>query len=493
MYRLESYELVRRSVIVGGMSKRAAAREYGVNRRTVDKMVAHSVPQGYVPVEVRRKPVLGAYMAKIEEIFLKDKLDAPSKQFHSAKRIFERLRDEFGYQGGPTQVRGYVSELKARSKEAFIPLVSLPGEAQSDFGEVWADIAGKRTRCHAFFMVLPQSGVWFLRLYPVENAESFCDGNAEAFAFFGGVPTRIVYDNAGYAVKRGSGPLKGRARELCTLFCELRSAFLFEAAFAAPRKGNEKGSVERHVGTLRQSLLVPVPEARSFEELNTSLLAKAKLHKEKAELFQYETAAMLPLADYAPCRLAERKADKLSLVTFESNSYSVPTKYVMRSLLVRATPFKLEFLSAKEVVATHVRSYEGDRVITQLSHYLDLLERKPRAARTALPVLQAGLPDTYEAYRRRVEDGTGVGDRKFVAMLRLGQELGFERVGAVLGYAAILGAKEPAEIRMLVLKDTETPTTILCTDWKLPENRQSPRVNRPPLSEYTRLLVGATS
>ena len=98
-------------------------------------------------------------------------------------------------------------------------------------------------------MVLPQSGVWFMRLYPAENAESFCDGNASAFSFFGGVPTRIVYDNAGYSVKRGSGPLKGRERELCTLFSELRSAFLFEAAFAAPRKGNEKGSVERHVGT----------------------------------------------------------------------------------------------------------------------------------------------------------------------------------------------------------------------------------------------------
>jgi hypothetical protein len=342
-------------------------------------------------------------------------------------------------------------------------------------------------------MVLPQSDVWFMRLYPAENAESFCEGNAAAFAFFGGVPRRIVYDNAGYAVKRTSGPLKGRDRELCSLFSELRSAFLFEAAFAAPYKGNEKGSVERHVGTLRQSLLVPVPSADSFEELNANLLAKALANKERAELFPKETAAFLPLADYAPCRLELRKADKLSLVKFEGNSYSVPTQYVLRSVLVKASPFKLEILSAKEVVATHVRSYEKDRAFAQLAHYLDLLERKPRAVRTALPVLQAGLPDAYEAYRRRVEDGTSVGDRKFIAVLRLGQELGFERIGSVLGWASMLGADEPAEIRMLALKETETPTTILCTDWKLPENRQSPRVSRPPLSEYTRLLVGAAS
>lgn len=490
---MDSYELVRRSVIVGGMSKRQAAREYGVNRRSVDKMVDNVSPPGYVLRSARKKWVLGDFMEKIEELVLKDQLAAPTKQIHTGQHIFNRLRDEFGYKGGATQVRGYVSELRARLREAFIPLVSLPGEAQSDFGEAWVDICGQRVKCHAFFMVLPQSGVWFMRLYPAENAESFCEGNAAAFAFFGGVPRRIVYDNAGYAVKRTSGRLKGRDRELCSLFSELRSAFLFEAAFAAPYKGNEKGSVERHVGTLRKSLLVPVPSADSFEELNAKLLAKALAHKEKAELFEKETAAFLPLADYSPCRLEERKADKLSLVKFEGNSYSVPTQYVLRSVLVKASPFKLEILSAKEVVATHVRSYEKDRSFAQLAHYLDLLERKPRAVRTALPVLQAGLPDAFEAYRRKVEDGTSVGDRKFIAVLRLGQELGFERIGSVLGWASILGAKEPAEIRMLALKETETPTTILCTDWKLPENRQSPRVNRPPLSEYTRLLVGAVS
>ena len=489
MYGLDSYELVRRSVIVGGMSKRAAAREYGVNRRSVDKIVENAVPPGYVQSGLRRKPVLGDYMVKIEEILLKDSEGAPNKQRHSGQRIYERLRDEFGYTGGSTQVRGYVSELRARSREAFIPLVSLPGEAQSDFGEASIDIAGRRTKCHAFLMVLPQSGVWFMRLFPAENAESFCEGNAAAFAFFGGVPTRIVYDNAGYAVKRGSGPLKGRARELCTLFSELRSAFLFEAAFAAPRKGNEKGSVERHVGTLRQSLLVPVPSTDSFEELNARLLAKAIQHKERSELFAKET--LMPLADYSACRLVERKADKLSLVKFEGNSYSVPTKFVLRPLLVKVTPFHLEIFSGKELVATHLRSYDKDRVVTLLWHYLDLLERKPRAARTALPVLQAGLPDIFEAYRRRVEDGTGAGDRRFIAVLRLGQELGNERIACALARADVLGAKEPAEIRMLALRETEAPTATLCMGWKLPENRQSPRVNRPPLTEYTRLLAGA--
>ena len=488
---MELYELVRRSVLVSGISKRAAAREFGVNRRTVAKMVGSAVPPGYRSSQPRKKPKLGGFEEAIERMLAQD--EGP-KQRHTAKRIFERLRDECGYTGGSTQVRAHVAELKARSREAFVPLHKFPGEAQCDFGEAWVNIGGVKRKAHFFFIVLPLSGVWFMQAYPAENAESFCDGHVRAFRFFGGVPVRIVYDNPAYAVNRGSGPMTGRARVLASLFSELVSASLFEPEFAAPRKGNEKGSVERHVGTLRSSLLVPVPEAASFEELNASLLAQALAHKQKAEKFGEDAAAFLPLADYAPCRLTSAKVDKLSLVTFETNAYSVPTKFVLRSLLVKATPFQIEILSGKEVVASHERQGGRDRVVAELSHYLDLLERKPRAARSALPVVQAGLPDAFEAYRRRVYDGTGAGDRRFVAVLRLGQELGFTRIGLALTRASVMGAEDPAEIRMLALKDTEALPRALCTGWKLPrESGQSPSVVRPPIAEYTRLLARSAS
>ena len=487
---MELYELVRRSVLVSGISKRATSREFGVNRRTVAKMVGSAVPPGYRSSQPRKKPKLGGFEEAIERMLAQD--EGP-KQRHTAKRIFERLRDECGYTGGSTQVRAHVAELKARSREAFVPLHKFPGEAQCDFGEASVCIGGVKRKAHFFFIVLPLSGVWFMQAYPAENAESFCDGHVRAFRFFGGVPVRIVYDNPAYAVNRGSGPMTGRARVLASLFSELVSASLFEPEFAAPRKGNEKGSVERHVGTLRSSLLVPVPEAASFEELNAMLLEKALAHKQKAEKFGEDAAAFLPLADYAPCRLTSAKVDKLSLVTFETNAYSVPTKFVLRSLLVKATPFQIEILSGKEVVASHERIDGRDRVVAELSHYLDLLERKPRAARSALPVVQAGLPDAFEAYRRRVYDGTGAGDRRFVAVLRLGQELGFTRIGLALTRASVMGAEDPAEIRMLALKDTEALPRALCTGWKLPDNRQSPSVVRPPITEYTRLLARSAS
>jgi len=485
---LDTYELVRRSVLVEEMSKREASRQYGVNRRTVTKMAENPVPPGYRLKEPRKKPKMEGFEAKIDELLKWDE-NEPRKQFRTAFNIFETLRDKHGYEGGYTQVRIYVAERKARQREAFVPLAHLPGEAQADFLEAVAEIGGVRMKVHTFLMVLPLSGVWFMRVYPRENSESFVDGNAAAFRFLGGAPTRIVYDNPAYAVKRGIGPMKGRTREPVLAFSELRSAFLFEAAYAAPAKGNEKGSVERAVGTLRRSLMVPVPQVESFEELNDKILAKATAFKEKSESFAQDAQVFLPLVDYEPCELVSRKADKTSFVRFDTNSYSVPTRFAYRSLLVRGTPFEVRILSAKEQIAVHKRCFGKGRFITELSHYLDLLEKKPRAARTALAVIQAGLPEAFELFRRYVEDGTGVGDLRFVGVLRLAVEYGSERVADALRLAMATGVQEAADVRLLTIRQAEALPATVCMDWKLPSGQRSPTVERPPLSEYTDLLL----
>jgi transposase len=141
---------------------------------------------------------------------------------------------------------------------------------------------------------LPFSGVSFDVAYPAENAESFLDGHLRAFEFFGGAPRRLVYDNPAYAVKRAKGRIKGRSRDLTDGFAELRSTFLFEAAFAAPAKGNEKGAVESKVKAARSASFVPVPQVASFEELNEILLARALAAKEKSECFAEDAARLLP-------------------------------------------------------------------------------------------------------------------------------------------------------------------------------------------------------
>jgi transposase len=489
VYRVDFYELVRRGALVEGKSDAQIARDLGIDRRTVKKLVENPVPPGYRMRQVRAKPKLGAFMDRIEEILRTDET-APRKQRHHARRIFERLRDEEGYTGGESQVRAYVAQVKGRrQKEAYVPLVSSPGEAEVDFFEAWVRMAGVPRKVHCFLIVLPFSGAWFCAAYPAENAESFADGHVRAFRFFGGVPRRCVYDNPAYAVNRGKGPLRGRSRDLAQMFGEIRSTFLFEAVFAAPAKGNEKGSVESKVKTVRSSCMVPVPNVSGFKELNEMLAAKAGAVKEKADRFAEDAALFLPAADYEASRLTQAKVDKTSLVQFEACSYSVPCGLVGRTLLLRATPFHIEVLDERQVVARHERSLEKGRLVTEISHYIDVLERKPRAARSALPVLQAGLPAEFEAYRQRVEDGTGEGDRRFVAVLRLAGELGVEIVAAALGSARERGAREPADIRLLAMSQVEGLPGV-CKSGSLRPGLKAPSVERPTLSDYTGLLAG---
>jgi transposase len=484
---VQVYEVVRRSVLVEGKSVSEVSREYGLNWRTVKKMCEEPVPPGYRLEKVRRKPKLGPYLEQIEKILAVDETE-PGKQRHTSQRVFERLRDEFGYTGGSTQVREYVSELRGRKVEAFVPLTTVAGYAEADFKESVVEIAGIRVKAHAFVQVLPHSGAWFCRCYPKENAESFADGHVAAFEFFGGVPARCTYDNAAYSVKRGSGPLKGRERKLTDSFAELKSAFLFEADFAAPRKGNEKGSVERHIGVIRSRLFVPVPKANSWEELNEMLHKKALANCQSAERFGEDSAALLPLRSYKPVSLRAAKVDKLSLVRYENCFYSVPTKFVGRSLVVQASPFQIQIQSEKEVVAVHERIYEAGRIQTELAHYIDLLDRKPRAVERALPVVQAKLPPEFEIFRKRVFDGTGAGDRRYVGVLRLATEFGIQPVREAL-CALPPGLKEPADVRLLVLRGTEPPSVRMKVESL--RGHQPVVVERPPLSEYGRLMAVA--
>ena len=107
MYSVDVYLRVRRAVMVDGMSMREAARTFGLHRDTVRKMLAYSVPPGYRRQIPPRRPKLEPYTGVIDRI-LEDDLNRPRKQRHTAKRIFERLRDEYGFDGGYTTVKDYV-------------------------------------------------------------------------------------------------------------------------------------------------------------------------------------------------------------------------------------------------------------------------------------------------------------------------------------------------------------------------------------------------
>ena len=118
MKNVDLYAKVRHAVRIEGLSKRAVARRFGIDPRTVAKMLAFSVPPGYRRSKPPVKPKLGPFTAIIDVILAGDK-GRPKKQQHTSKRIFERLRDEHGYSGGITSVKDYVALSRQRSQEMF--------------------------------------------------------------------------------------------------------------------------------------------------------------------------------------------------------------------------------------------------------------------------------------------------------------------------------------------------------------------------------------
>ena len=261
MFGVELYRQVRLAVFRDGLSQREAARRFGIDRGSVKKMLEHSAPPGYRRSRPPARSRMDAHAAFIEQILAADQ-SAPKKQRHTIQRIYERLVAERGFEGGYTTVRDYVRPRRLALKEVFVPLAHPPGHAQADFGEARAVIGGVERKIHFLVVDLPQSDAIFVKAYPAETAEAFCDGHVAAFDFLGGVPLSVLYDNTRLAVAKilGDG-----TRLRSKMFSGLQSHYLFEDRFGRPGKGNDKGKVEGMVGFARRTFMVPFPQAADFD------------------------------------------------------------------------------------------------------------------------------------------------------------------------------------------------------------------------------------
>lgn len=319
------------------------------------------------------------------DTILNDDKQRPAKQRHTAKRIFERLKEEHPFMGGYTIVKDYVRAAILRGREMFVPLTHAPGEAQADFGEALVMIAGVEQKAHYLAMDLPHSDDCFVMAFPAETTEAFLEGHVRAFAYFGGVPARILYDNTKIAVAKILG---GEQRQRTRAFSELQSYYLFADKFGRPARGNDKGKVEGLVGYARRNFMVPIPRASSWDELNLRLEADCRKRRERilrghketiGERFERDRAALLPLpaAPYEACEKISARVSSLSLVRYRGNDYSVPTEYGHRQVWVKGYVHRVVIACASEVIARHERSYEREVVVFDPLHYLALLNRRP--------------------------------------------------------------------------------------------------------------------
>src|ERR1035437_5810267 len=459
MYTVEIYGRVRRAGLVEGKSERAVAQEFGIARETVRKMLRYSVPPGYRRERPVKRPKLGPWIGVIDAILKEDK-NSPVKQRHTAKRIFDRLRQEYAYTGGYTIVKDYVRLQQVRTREMFVPLTHAPGKAQADFGEAWVIVAGVKCKAHYFAMDLPQSDDCFVAAFPAETTEAFLEGHVRAFAYFGGVPTRILYDNTKIAVARILG---GEERQKTLAFSELRSYYLFADKFGRPAKGNDKGKVEGLVGYARRNFMVPIPRVSSWEVLNTRLEAESQKRRLRRlrghteaieERFRRDQASMLPLpaAPYEACEKIAGRVSSLSLVRYRSNDYSVPTQYGHRQVWVKGYVHEVVIACASAIIARHQRSYEREAVVFDPVHYLALLEQKTRALDQAAPLAGWQLPECFAQLRRLLEARLKKhGSREYVQVLRLMETFALAEVTHAIEDALLLGTISFDAVRHLLL------------------------------------------
>ena len=494
MYQVEVYLRVRRAVMVEGMSIREASRVFGLHRDTVRKMTAYSVPPGYRRQNPPRRPKLEPFTGVIDRI-LEDDLGIPRKQRHTAQRIFERLRDEHGFAGQYTIVKDYVREHRRRTQEMFVPLSHAPGHAQCDFGEALVIIGGVERKAHYFVLDLLHSDGCFVKAYPAETTEAFLDGHVSAFAFLGGVPQSILYDNTKLAVARILGD--GR-RQRTRAFTELQSHYLFDDRFGRPAKGNDKGKVEGMVGYVRRNFLAPAPSFESFEALNAHLEGRclermdARLRghaKSIGQRMERDLEALLPLpaAPFDACDKQAGRVSSQSLVRYRTNDYSAPVAYGYRDVMARGYVDQVVISCGSEVIARHPRSYERDDFVYDPVHYLPLLERKTGALDQAAPLQGWGLPEEFATLRRLLESRMGRrGKREFVQVLRLLESFRLQEVHAAIRDALRLGALSFDAVKHLVMCRMEGRPPRL--DLELYPYLPRVRVNTTSAGDYMTLL-----
>lgn len=492
MLTVVDIEYIRKKYYVEGWSIRKIARQCEVSRQSVRKALKDSGPWRYRLKEPKPCPVMDKYREVVIS-WLKADEEAPRKQRHTAKRVYDRLCEEFGFKGADSTVRRYVARLRRElgtvELEPVLMLTADPGEvAQADWGKAKVILNGVQVEVHLFCMRLRSSGVPFVWVTMHERMEAFLEGHVRAFEWFGGVVEKVVYDNLPTAVKK---VLSGHQRELTERFVSLRAHYLFESVFCNTESPHEKGSVENLVGYVRRNALTPQPEVTSMNHLNEILLAWCEKERSRlAEAWEAERRELraVPAGVFRPCVSDVVRVNKLSLVTCQRNRYSVPNGLIGSTIRVDLYNDRVEVWHREKLVAEHTRLLGRNNSSLKIEHYLKAISRKPYAVTQAAVVRR--LPSLYQQARELASKADPSGYREFVEILMLHRDFEQEDILEVLGRAVRRGRVVADEIRQELLNRTAPKPDPVAAG--VPQHLLTLRVEVGNPRDYDRLLgVGA--
>ena len=437
MITVDQYSYIRTAHRVYRKKIREIARETGHSRNTVKKALKEEYC-GYHSRRTQPYPVLGPYLDIIDR-WLKGDRRHPKKQRHTARRIYNRLCHEHGFEGSERTVRKYVHDARKRLglgvDDVFIPLDPELGlEAEVDWGNCHAVLGGAYTKLKMFCMRPKGSGKPFVQCFPCERQQAFFEGHIRAFGFYGGIFSTLIYDNLSTAVEK---VLRGKDRKLRESFMKFKGCYNFEPRFCNPGQGHEKGGVEGLVGYARRNFMVPIPEAKDLEELNQYLLEQCVAYgahriagKDKTvnEFYEEEKQHLLPLPDFAFSNLETYagKVDKYATVIVDKNHYSVPFRYTGLKVKMVGYVDHVDIYYGSKKIASHKRVYGNNKWQLEPFHYLELILLRPQAFESARPIKEwrKEWPECLEMLLRHFceKQGQSKGTKEFIRVLMLFKE-----------------------------------------------------------------------
>ena len=468
MLIVETIGRIRRERFVKGKSIKQIARDLGLSRNTVRKVLRSEETSFAYEREVQPRPKLGRWTAELDRL-LTVNTNSSARERLTLIRLFEELR-ALGYEGGYDAVRRYArtwsKEHAGQTAAAFVPLSFAPGEAyQFDWSHEIVVMNGVTITVKVAHMRLCHSRMFIARAYPRETQEMVFDAHERAFAFFKGACARGIYDNMKTAVDT---IFVGKDRQYNRRFLQMCSHHLVDPVACTPASGWEKGQVENQVGLVRERFFTPRLRFKTYDELNAWLMdkciayAKTHAHPERPEVtiwaaFEEERPHLVPYRGrFDGFHALPASVSKTCLVRFDNNKYSVNASAVGRPVEIQAYADRIVIRQDGRIVAEHSRCYGRGETVYDPWHYVPVLARKPGALRNGAPFKDWVLPAALERVRRKLA-GSDDGDRQMVSILAAVLTDGLPAVEAACAEALAEGVHSADVIINILARHRDPP------------------------------------